>query len=151
MEKEFWKDIKGYEGLYQVSSLGRVRSLDRELYQQGRVQKYKGALISPFIINSGYLSVRLSKNNKKKGHTIHRLVAEAFLPNPDSRPCINHKDENKGNNVVYLNSDGLADMEKSNLEWCTAKYNSNYSAQHLYRNKNMGTLFREILYLKLTI
>lgn len=126
MEKEFWKDIKGYEGLYQVSSLGRVRSLDRELYQQGRVQRYKGALISPYKINSGYLSVRLSKNNKKKGHTVHRLVAEAFLPNPSAHPCINHKDENKQNNIV------------SNLEWCSYSYNNKASSANAMKPEKYG-------------
>lgn len=97
---ETWKDVAGYEGLYQVSDLGRVRSL---LHGKVRILK--------FLDNGyGYLKVELNRNGK----LVHRLVAEAFIPNPLNLPQVNHKDEDKTNNTA------------NNLEWCTAKYNLNY-------------------------
>ena len=104
---EIWKPIKGYEGLYEVSNLGRVRSLVNNKGQ------YREKILKHNIRN-GYPSVTLCKNKKLKSFTIHRLVAEAFLPNPDNLPCVNHKDENRLNNFV------------NNLEWCTYSYNINY-------------------------
>lgn len=100
--------------MYQISNIGNVRSLERKVFQQGRIQTYQGSVITPYIINSGYLCVKLSKNNKKRAFTIHRLVAESFIENPNNYPCINHKDENRHNNNV------------ANLEWCSYSYNSNY-------------------------
>ena len=107
MKKEIWKDIKGYEGLYQVSNLGRVKSLPRKNHPKEEFRN-----LSPD--SKGYLRVNLFKNNKGKTHKVHRLVAEAFIPNPNNYPQVNHKDENKANNNV------------DNLEWCTNKYNVNY-------------------------
>ena len=116
MKEEIWKDIVGYEGLYQVSNMGRVRSLDRKrncgvkgsYVQKGRILKYH-------ITTSGYCGVRLSdQHGKMKDRLIHCLVAQAFLPNPLSLPELNHKDENKLHNYA------------SNLEWCTRQYNINY-------------------------
>lgn len=106
--QEIWKDIQGYEGLYQVSNLGRVRRLHKDY----RCSKYK--IISIKKQNNGYYRVCLSKYNKNKYFWIHRLVAQAFIPNPNNYPIVNHKDENPQNNVF------------SNLEWCTHKYNANY-------------------------
>ena len=107
IEKEVWNDIQGYEGLYQVSNLGRVKSLNYNRTGKECILKYG-------INTDGYLYVILSKNCICKNRTIHRLVATAFIDNPDNLPYINHKDENKLNNRV------------ENLEWCTAEYNSNY-------------------------
>jgi len=110
LENEIWRDIKGYEGLYQVSNLGRVKSLGRQhgfLYKQDRIMK-------PFKTKFNYYKINLYKNGVKKNFFIHRLVALAFIPNPNNYPVINHKDENPSNNYV------------DNLEWCTVKYNSNY-------------------------
>lgn len=105
---EIFTDIYGYEGLYEVSNLGRIRSLN-----------YKGTgqekILSPGFDKDGYLYVCLCKNGEKKRYFIHRLVAQAFLPNPNNYSQVNHKDENKLNNNV------------DNLEWCTAQYNSEYS------------------------
>ena len=113
--KEIWKDIEGYENIYQISNLGRVKSLPRKTGNQfgknERILKY-------FINTKGYFQVDLYKNNKCKRFLIHRLVAEAFLENPNNLPYINHKDENKQNNYI------------ENLEWCTAKYNSNYGTRN---------------------
>ena len=104
MKKEYWKPVVGYEGLYMVSNFGRVKSIKfgKEIILKSRKDRY------------GYLQLNLWKNNKLKRCRIHRLVAEAFLPNPHNYPCVNHKDEDKTNNNV------------DNLEWCTHKYNSNY-------------------------
>lgn len=103
--KEVWKDIQGYEGLYQVSNLGRVKSLN--YHREG-----KEKMLSVYK-NGNYLRVTLFKNTKKT-FFVHRLVAEAFITNQKKLPEVNHKDENKENNCV------------NNLEWCTSLYNANY-------------------------
>ena len=116
---ETWVDIEGYEGMYQVSTLGRVRSLDRVVrganaYSTDYTIRLKGRILNKGTALNGYQFVVLSKEGKHKHATVHRLVAEAFIPNTDNLPEINHKDENKANNVV------------SNLEWCDRSYNVNY-------------------------
>lgn len=124
--EEVWKDIVGYEGLYQISNLGRVKSLPRP--------KTKGGIMTQHADKRGYKVVVLSKQGKLKVCKIHRLVAEAFIPNPGNLPQINHKDENKQNNCA------------NNLEWCTAKYNANYGtkAMRAYAtSKRMGKALNE--------
>ena len=105
---EVWKDIKGYEGTYQVSSYGRVRS--------------KNGIRKPQRDKYGYYQIGLHKNGNRKFFKVHRLVAQAFIPNINNFPQINHKDEDKSNNKV------------NNLEWCTNKYNMNYGT----RNEKAG-------------
>lgn len=120
MTEEIWKPIEGYEGLYEVSSYGRVRSLDR--YVKGKNESYrlrKGKVLSLLKGECGYLQVNLYYNRNIYIKYVHRLVAQAFLPNPDNLPMINHKDEDKTNNNV------------TNLEWCTAKYNANYGTRNI--------------------
>ena len=107
---EEWKDIKGYEGKYQVSNLGRIKSLN-----YNHTKKEKILDIKPR--KDGYMYVGLFKNGKRKSFKVHRLVAEVFIENPNKYPVINHKDENKSNNCI------------SNLEWCTHKYNVNYGTR----------------------
>lgn len=114
---EIWKDIKGYEGYYQVSNLGNVRSLDRF----DGVHDRKGTKIKPNLKQNGYLQVGLRKHNKRKWFGVHRLVATYFLRNPNNKPQVNHIDCNKQNNNV------------SNLEWVTGKENQEHAV--LYKAK----------------
>ena len=104
---EIWKDIDGYEGLYQVSNLGNVKSLNY-------LHTGKEMILSTGF-NKNYLFVILYKDKKHKIYKVHRLVAETFIPNPNGYPCINHKDGNKLNNCV------------DNLEWCSYSYNNTYN------------------------
>lgn len=127
MEKEIWRPIKGYEGYYQVSNLGNVRSVDRVVIRSnGRKYSRKSQIRKIRKDVGGYLICDLCKNSKYKTIAVHRLVAQAFIPNPDNLPEINHKDEVKTNNCVFVNKDGSVDLDKSNLEWCDSKYNKNY-------------------------
>lgn len=110
---EEWRNIKDYEGFYQVSNLGRVRSLDRVINNRF----FKGQIRKPKLDRYGYLVVNLSMNKKAKFYTIHRLVAKAFLESPNNFPEVNHKNEIKTDNRV------------ENLEWCTTQYNSSYGSR----------------------
>lgn len=110
----FWKKVKGYEGLYEVSNAGHVRSVDRYVKCNHGVAKRSGKTLKETERRKGYLCVNLSKNGKSRSVEIQRIVATAFLPNPEGLPCVNHKDENKKNNSA------------ENLEWCTYAYNNNY-------------------------
>lgn len=130
---EIWKDIEGYEGIYQVSNEGRVKSLN---YNHTNLEH----LLVPST-SRGYLHVNLWNNGKRKMMNIHRLVAEAFLPNPNDFPQVNHKDECKTNNFVFINEDESIDFDKSNLEWYTHKYNTNYGS----RNVRAGEAIARVL------
>lgn len=128
MEK--FVDIEGYEGKYQVSNYGNVKSLAKDVFVgNGGVRHQEEKLLKPRPYRTGYLYVRLYKDRKAKNKTIHQLVAQAFLPNPHGYTQVNHKDEDKTNNTVWINDDGSVDLEKSNLEWCTAAYNNNYGTR----------------------
>lgn len=107
MGKEIWKDIKGYEGIYQVSNLGNIKSLN---YNNTMKPKLRKTSLNHF----GYEQVILFKDGEGTCFRVHRLVAQAFIPNDNNLPEINHIDENKINNC------------STNLEWCTRKYNMNY-------------------------
>lgn len=111
--KEIWKDIKEYEGLYQISNLGNVKSLPKMVGFRKRKEK----ILKTYYDKNGYVKVILCKENKTRFLSVHRLMAEAFIPNPNNFPQINHKDENKQNNNL------------ENLEWCTCKYNINYGTR----------------------
>lgn len=113
---EIWKDIPGYEGLYQISNYGSVKSLDRYVkHYKGGSKLIKGKNIAPKI-DKGYLRIKLCKLGEKKYYTVHRLVALTFINNPNNLPVINHIDGDKLNNHI------------SNLEWCTISDNT----QHAY-------------------
>ena len=105
--KEVWKDIKDYEGIYQISNFGRVKSLNYKSTGPEKIMKLQEH-------KNGYFTVMLYKDGRQKRVLVHRLVAEVFIANPYNLPCINHKDENTSNNHI------------SNLEWCSYKYNNNY-------------------------
>lgn len=124
--KEIWKDIPGYEDLYQVSNLGRVKSLDKYVNSaiKNNTKVLRKSQLLKIRINQGYYEVTLTHNNKRKYCKVHRLVAQAFIPNPNNLSQINHKDENPLNNNV------------ENLEWCTAQYNCSYGnrTKNIYNN-----------------
>lgn len=131
--EEVWKDVVGYEGLYQVSNLGRVKSIERYVHKNsgGRIKNAYDAHIREKILTNtknskDYLTVTLSKDKTPDIFLVHRLMATAFMQNPNNLSDVNHKDENPSNNFIYVNKDGSVDYEKSNLEWCTHKYNCNY-------------------------
>ena len=117
--EEIYKDIEGYEGLYQVSNLGNVKSLNYNHTKKENVLK-------PVISRNGYLLVNLYKNKTNKRLLVHRLVAQAFIENTNNLPCINHKDECSTNNVV------------TNLEWCTHKYNTNFGTRNERASKALS-------------
>lgn len=115
---EEWRPIEGYEGLYEVSNTGQVRSLDMYVKSRyGNYRLHKGKVLSPAKDTNGYLTVLLSCNGKHKSIRVHRLVAQTFILNPDNLSEVNHKDEDKTNNSV------------ENLEWCDRKYNINYGSR----------------------
>lgn len=115
MEKEIWKPIKGYEGFYEISTFGNVRSVERIVTNKLGVKKLiPSSNMKSRPSNRGYLRVGLHRDGKSREYSIHRLVAETFICNPKGLPCVNHKDENILNNRL------------DNLEWCTQKYNANY-------------------------
>lgn len=122
---EIWKDIKDLDG-YQVSNFGRVRSLNYR--NTGKVK-----VLQPVKDKKGYLRVSLYKNGIKKTYKVHRLVAQAFLPNTENKPEVNHKidtDEGKQLNIVFFNEDGSINEEKTTIEWCDRKYNINYGTRN---------------------
>lgn len=113
---EEWKDISGFEGQYQVSNLGRVRSLDRWVRAvSGGCYKISGQLMRAADNGSGYLFVVMCKHSKYTQRLVHRLVAEAFIPNPENKRTVNHKDGNRQNNYV------------DNLEWATSSENNKHA------------------------
>lgn len=111
---EIWKPITGYEGYYEVSNLGNVRSIARVVNCNGHPKQTETFVLLPLIDRQGYYKIQLHKDGNVKTFKVHRLVAMAFLPNDNHYRCINHKDEDKGNNCV------------TNLEWCSHKYNANW-------------------------
>lgn len=116
--KEIWKDIKEYEGLYQVSNIGNVKSLERERWNGYNWIINKERILKPGVSKCGYLQVNLYKDRKHKMLRVHRLVLMTFAPiNNMDKLEVNHKDENKQNNNL------------DNLEWCDKKYNNNYGTR----------------------
>ena len=112
---EVWSDVKGYEGIYFISTFGRVKNRF-------------GKMLKPSITRTGYPHVQLSKG-KTRCYNVHRLVAEAFIPNPKGLPIVNHKDENRSNNKV------------DNLEWCTYQYNASYGNAPIKCSESAKRLF----------
>ena len=121
---EVWKDVVGYEGLYEVSSYGRIKRLEREYWHTHNKtnSKIKELILKLDSINKKYEQIGLTKNSITKNYSVHRLVAIAFIPNKDNKPVVNHIDENKLNNKLC------------NLEWATQSENINYGN----RNKKVA-------------
>lgn len=133
MQTEVWKSISGYEGWYEISSRGGVRSVDREIEQVSRwghkVKRImRGRKMTPTDNGNGYLIVGLRTPQKgRTNHYVHRLVADAFCKNPYSKKYVNHKDHDKTNNIA------------SNLEWVTQKENVLYSAKRMRKPRTTPT------------
>ena len=130
MEREEWGPVAGYEGFYEVSNLGNVRSKDRTRPVKTRhggyaMRRDKGTNITPTGNGYGYLIVGLRDSAGRKNRYVHRLVAETFLPNPDNKPEIDHINTDKTDNTVWLNEDGSVNYDKTNLRWVTRKGNMN--------------------------
>lgn len=115
---EVWRSVNGFEGFYEVSNLGNVRTISHYSNYKGNSQRLiKGRIKKKCTDKDGYLVVSLYKGKEKKLRRVHRLVAEAFIENKNNLPQVNHKDEQKTNNAV------------TNLEWCDALYNNNYGTK----------------------
>ena len=126
---EIWKDIPGFEGYYQVSNTGKVRSMDRNHIVSTRYggttsRRDKGRVITGTSNGNGYLAVYLQRDGKRTRQYIHRLVADAFVPRQEGKNTVNHKDHDRQNNSA------------ENLEWCTQKYNVRYSADLMRKAKS---------------
>ena len=146
MVEEIWRttvvDGEPWEN-YQVSNLGRVKNLNYR-------NTGKERLMNPSTNTGGYLQVNLSKNKKTKNCYVHRLVSETFLPNPENKPCINHKidtEEGRKMNMVFFNEDGTIDEKKTNIEWCTPKENNNYGShgERIRKANTNGKLSKKVL------
>ena len=124
--EEIWKDIEGFEGYYQVSNFGKVRSLDR-IIKNGETSTYlkRGMMLKQFVDSTGaYWMVSLVKNNKSSTKSVHRLVAKAFIPNPDNKPQVGHKDEKT------LKNSGECNNHVDNLEWVTSSENTRHAIKN---------------------
>ena len=123
---EEWKDIKGYEGIYQISNLGRVKSVERQVinHRCGATRIIKEQFLTPTDNGKGYKIVCLRSNRTRKNKYLHRLVAEHFIENPCNKQVVNHLDFDKSNNAV------------TNLEWCSQLENITYSLDHMRRPKS---------------
>lgn len=131
---EIWKDIFGYEGYYKVSNFGNIKSCERTINHglNNAIRFIKGQVIKPFNDNHGYHMVSLSKNGKVKKYKVHRLVAEAFIPNPKNKPTINHKNEIRHDNHVC------------NLEWATYQENNNYGGHNERVSKTLSKQIEQL-------
>ena len=135
--QEIWKNIDGFEGYYEVSNFGNVRSLDRVVINKNNFKrKISGTILSLNTGHNGYYFCRLSKNGKHTCVRVNRLVARAFLPNPNNLPFVNHLDFNKKNNNIH------------NLQWISLEDNVHHSISRMYKNLNIDSnMVREIFIL----
>lgn len=123
---EEWKDIHNFEGLYLISNLGNVKSIERYKRNNNGIQLVRERLLALNPDKDGYLRVCLSKNGIHYAKSVHRLVAESFIPNPNNLPVVNHKNENKQDNRA------------ENLEWCTVQYNTMYGTGRIKTSMKQG-------------
>lgn len=138
MEQENWKPVKGYEGLYIVSNIGAIKRLPYDVVTRKPnsndtfIRHFSGGILRPHLCKSNnYPMVTLSKNGTNYYKYVHRIVAEAFIPNPFNLPCINHKDENRKN------------FQVDNLEWCTYSYNNTYNQNAKKRGNVLRNKYRK--------
>lgn len=129
--EEIWRDIDGYEGLYKVSNLGNIKSLNYRRTGKEKILIHNKS-------GGGYMYVYLSKNGKQKQHLVHRLVSKAFIPNPNNYTEVNHKDEDKTNNRV------------ENLDWCSRQYNNTYGNRLIKLMKPVMCIETGVLYNSIT-
>ena len=133
--EEAWRDIRGFEGIYQISNLGRVKRVAKKIFNNGLLgeKEYfnsKERILKPSIISKGYIGITLTKGKKRYPKKVHRLVAQAFIPNPNNKPQINHIDCDKSNNRV------------DNLEWCTNSENQKHAFIHGLNNSKKANEVR---------
>ena len=132
---EEWRDIEDYKGKYQVSNIGRVKSLERTIWTgKGYYKTLPERILKLRKRKDGYLQIKLYKDGAEKVYLVHRLVSEAFIPNPNNLPEINHKDENKQNNCV------------DNLEWCSRSYNNRYNGRAKKAGKKLAEKLSKPVY-----
>ena len=122
MIDEVWRDVKGFEGFYKISNFGNLKSIKRTVRNTDGTRVVPETIMK-FTVRSGYYNVVLRKHGKRFSRQIHRLVAEAFIPNPQGFPVVNHKDCNRKNNIV------------DNLEWCTQAHNVKWSKENMQKPK----------------
>lgn len=137
---EEWRNVEGFENRYMVSNIGRVKTKDFTYTLYGKIQTKHEHILKTIIRKDGYCKVNLGGYRNQKTLNLHRLVATAFIPNPQNLPCINHKDENPTNNIV------------ENLEWCTYKYNNNYGSfgeKHSIAYKNHPSFSKPVIQMTL--
>ena len=124
---EIWKDVDGFVGLYQVSNLGRIKALGRYVKTGNGGKRYiEEHFVKPNKCKNGYLEATFSRKQKRTVRLLHRVVAKAFIPNPDNLPEVNHKDED------------IQNCQVENLEWCTSKYNANYGSRNVRMIEKRG-------------
>lgn len=124
LSMEIWRDIKGYDGLYQVSNEGRVKSVDRVIETSNGKRLYKGRIITPYEKKNGYYTVDLYNKGKKEKKFVHKLVGDTFIPNPHKYTVVDHIDGDKQNNNI------------ENLRWCTQQQNNNFELYRSHQKNN---------------
>ena len=140
LPNEEWKVIEGFEDRYSVSNYGRVKTNSITYYIYGHLKTKEAHILKIIVRKDGYCKVCLGRSKEQKTFNLHRLVAMAFIPNPNNLPCINHKDENPSNNKA------------ENLEWCTYRYNNNYGSfkeKHSKAFKNYPKFSKPIIQMTL--